>query len=420
VAPHNPTNETKPVTARRSDTLGGRSSKSQDWLPHRSRPTGRLAPSPSGLMHLGNARTALLAWLSARSHGSRLVLRIEDLDRARCRASFIPELLRDFEWLGLDWEPAPGTHADQDTHARALPRAYFPGGFVQTRDEARGKYRDEEPLKTPKEAPGADRFRGLFLQSERTAAYAQALRTLQARGAVYPCSCSRADVARAARAPHAGEEGHRYPGTCRDRPAEDVLADAKDKGRAPAWRFRGEDQTLTFEDAVRGACTARVDDFVVRRADGLFAYQLAVVVDDGAMGVTEVVRGDDLLSSTGRQYALFEALRLPAPKYAHVPLVRGPSGERLAKRSRPVAIADLRAQGYKPAAVVGALAASCGLCAVGAELMPPDLISPDVLSRLSPASPRFVDGLTFETDATQGTRQSATIGGRQSTGDKNG
>ena len=293
---------------------------------------GRYAPSPTGRLHLGNARTALLAWLDARSRGGAFVMRVEDLDRARVPAGAEAEMLDDLAWLGLDWDEGPDRG----------------GPFAPYR------------------------------QSERTRRYDEAIDRLLAAGRAFPCACSRADVARAAQAPHEGDEdGPRYPGTCRDLPPDEVRGRAAAQGRTPAVRFAGDGARIDFTDEIHGAVAADpagVDDFVLRRADGTVAYQLAVVVDDAAMQISRVVRGDDLLRSTPRQLALYRALGLAAPAFAHVPLVLTPTGERLAKRTRPEAIADLRARGVASLAVVGALAASAGLRVPGSRLAARDLV----------------------------------------------
>ncbi|HEY7375132.1 MAG TPA: tRNA glutamyl-Q(34) synthetase GluQRS [Polyangia bacterium] len=311
---------------------------------------GRYAPSPTGRLHLGNARTALLAWLDARCRGGAFVMRIEDLDRARVPAGAEQALLDDLAWLGLDW--------------------------------------DEGPDRGGPHAP--------YRQSERAARYDAAIDRLLADGRAFPCACSRADVARAAHAPHeADEDGPRYPGTCRTLPPDEVRARAAAQGRAPAIRFAGDGARIDFVDEIHGtvpADGAGVDDFVLRRADGTAAYQLAVVVDDAAMAVTRVVRGDDLLRSTPRQLALFRALGLRAPAFAHVPLVLAPTGERLAKRTRPEAVADLRARGVAPAAVIAALAASAGLVPAGAAAMPADLVAGFSLAGID-RRPAVVSGL---------------------------
>jgi glutamyl-tRNA synthetase len=285
---------------------------------------GRFAPSPTGAMHLGNARTALLAWLDARSAGGAFVLRIEDLDRPRVLPGAERALCSDLSWLGIDWDEGPD---------RAGPFA---------------------PYK----------------QSERAARYDAAIDRLLADGSAFLCACSRLDVARAASAPHdfgAGEvddHGPRYAGTCRGRPAAEVTARAASQGRNPAVRFDGRTAKIDFLDEIHGRVVAGpqgIDDFVLRRSDGAAAYQLAVVVDDAAMGVTRVVRGDDLIGSTPRQIAVYGALALPVPTFAHVPLVLSPTGERLAKRTRPASIASLRERGVTVEAVLSALATSAGL-----------------------------------------------------------
>jgi len=281
---------------------------------------GRYAPSPTGRFHVGNARTALLAWLAARARGSSFVLRVEDLDAGRTVPGAEAELLADLAWLGLDWDEGPDR-----------------GGPV-------GPYR----------------------QSERRARYDAAIVALLAAGRAFPCACSRAEVARAASAPHGpGDEGPRYPGTCRRLPPAEVEARARAAGRLLAIRFAGDGERVFFPDEVHGLVDPLgpegVDDFVLRRADGVAAYQLAVVVDDAAMGIDEVVRGDDLLPSTPRQIALYRALGLPAPRFAHVPLLLDEGGERLAKRTRPPSLGALREQGAAPENLVGRLAASAGL-----------------------------------------------------------
>jgi glutamyl-tRNA synthetase len=301
-------------------------------------------------MHLGNARTALLAWLDARAHGGAFVLRVEDLDRARVVAGAEARMLEELRWLGLDWDEGP----DVDIGGPFAP----------------------------------------YRQSERAALYDAAVARLLAAGHAFPCAFSRADVARAASAPHAeDDEGPRYAGTCRGRSAAELEARAAAQGRAPAIRFDGRSEPLAFVDELRGPVAAEpggVDDFVLRRADGTAAYQLAVVVDDAAMGITRVVRGDDLLRSTPRQLALHRALGFAPPAFAHVPLVLAPGGERLAKRTRPASLADLRGHGVAPEAIVGALAASAGLCARGTRVSPRDLVSTFTLARVEPV-PAVID-----------------------------
>ncbi len=302
---------------------------------------GRYAPSPTGDLHLGNLRTALLAWLFARKAGGAFVLRVEDLDRPRVRPGATARMLEDLRWLGLDWDEGPDV-----------------GG----------------PF-------------GPYLQSERQAVYEAALARLRAADLVYPCYCSRAEVARAASAPQAaGDEGPRYPGTCRNlSQAERQAREAA--GRRPCLRFRAPDRLVECTDLVAGVITQNVaqavGDFIVSRSDGIPAYQLAVVVDDGLMQITQVIRGADLLSSTARQIALFEALGFALPVFGHVPLVVDAQGARLAKREQAAGVGALSEAGVSPERVVGALAASCGLCPPGETLSVRELLASFDSSRLS-------------------------------------
>jgi glutamyl-tRNA synthetase len=277
---------------------------------------GRFAPSPTGALHLGSAAAAILCAAAARAARGALVLRMEDLDRDRVVRGGASAILDDLRWLGLSWDEGPDV-----------------GG----------------PF-----AP--------YTQSERTPLYEAALAELAARGLTFLCDCSRAEIARAASAPHAGDEGPRYPGTCRalgmqprafKRPPAVRLAVPHD-GRAA---IRLEDRVLgpIVEDVAEAT-----GDFVLRRGDGVFAYQLAVVVDDLAMGVTEVVRGADLAASAPRQALLARLLGGEAPRFAHVPLVLGEGGERLAKRAKGMPLADQRAAGVRPAALVRAIGAAYG------------------------------------------------------------
>ena len=297
---------------------------------------GRYAPSPTGALHLGNLRTALLAWLFARAAGGRFTLRIEDLDLPRVRPGATRQMLDDLHWLGLDWDEGPDI-----------------GGMA-----------------------------GPYFQSMRHALYEQAIARLRAQGRIYPCYCTRAELAQIASAPQSSDVP-RYPGTCRQLTARQ-RAVREASGRQPALRFIAPDEPITFTDALHGTRTesvaATTGDFIVRRSDGIVSYQLAVVVDDALMGVTQVVRGGDLLSSTARQLALYDALGYPRPAlYAHVPLVTDVEGERLAKRNDASGVAAIRAAGYSPAQVVGALAASCGL----AENSP--VPSAELLARFDPS-----------------------------------
>ena len=258
---------------------------------------GRFAPSPSGRIHLGNILCCLLAWLSARRKGGRVVLRIEDLDTARCPRRYAEQTIEDLRWLGLDWDEGPGA---------------------------------AEP-----DAP--------YFQSQRTALYQAALETLEAQGLVYPCFCTRAEL-HAASAPHREDGQTIYAGTCRDlTPAQRA---ERAERRAPALRLKVPDREIHFTDGHMGAYAENLardcGDFVLRRSDGMFAYQLAVVVDDAAMGVTEVVRGADLLSSTPRQLYLYHLLGLTPPEFCHAPLLLAPDGRRLSKRDADAGLDSLR------------------------------------------------------------------------------
>ena len=288
---------------------------------------GRYAPSPSGRMHLGNLCCCLLAWLSAKSKGGRVLLRIEDLDAARCPRRFADLLEQDLAWLGLS--------ADE-------------GG-------SRG-------------GPHAP-----YYQSERSEIYRHFYDILAAKGLLYPCFCSRSQL-HAASAPHRSDGQVVYPGTCRGLTAAQIAE--KSRQRAPAWRVRVPDEDIAFTDGHLGFARENLardcGDFYVRRADGVFAYQLAVVVDDALMGVTEVVRGADLLSSTPRQLWLYRTLGLPAPQFYHLPLLLAPDGRRLSKRDGDVSLERLQAR-YTPQEVVGCLAFVCGLQNTPAPRAPEDL-----------------------------------------------
>lgn len=284
---------------------------------------GRFAPTPTGRLHLGNARTALLAWLTARAAGLRTILRVEDLDPRAIPAGCLEEQYADLDWLGL--------RHDED------PRW---GGPV-------GPYR----------------------QSERFDRYAAALQVLSDMGVLYPCWCSRREVHDAARAPHASDEGPVYAGMCRPAtPAPfDISAVPKRKSRVAALRIdvRRAMERLgwvdaRFDDAIAGPqrfdLAARMGDFVVRRKDGVGAYQVACALDDVDMGCTLVLRGSDLLPSTARQILLLALLERPRPTYAHVGLVMTAAGARLAKRDKAIALAEMRAQGTAPGDVIRLLA----------------------------------------------------------------
>lgn len=300
-------------------------------------PIGRLAPSPTGAQHVGNARTYLLAWLSIRSRGGRVVLRIEDIDSPRVKAGAAQQALDDLAWLGLDWDEGPDV-----------------GGA-----------------------------HGPYVQTERLEHYQAAFESLRSQQLVYPCTCSRSDVAAAASAPHAGQEGPIYPGTCADRSAE-AAADLGD--RPFVWRFRTSEGEDAFVDRLAGPvrCDVRCElgDFVIAKRDRTPSYQLAVVVDDHAQGITEVVRGDDLLPSAFRQRAIARALGWNSPEFAHAGLVVGPDGRRLAKRHGDTRLSQLREKGYGPEALLGLLAWSAGLRSTAAPTVARDLLEDFSLDRI--------------------------------------
>jgi len=292
---------------------------------------GRYAPSPTGETHLGNASTALLAWLSARSQQGAFVMRMEDLDRPRVVAGAAQRILDDLRWLGLDWDEGPdvgGPHAP-------------------------------------------------YSQSERAALYDAAFETLRACGTLYPCFCSRKDIQSAASAPQSPGDEARYPGTCRGLDAGTVSSRIG-AGAPHAWRFCVDPAKVApFVDRVRGRYAPQpetIGDFVVRRADGVPAYQLAVVVDDIAMELTEVVRGDDLLPSTLRQLLVYDAMGAALPEFAHVPLLVGDDGVRLSKRHQGTAIRQMRESGLSAEMIVGRLAHHHGLRPTAAPVAARELI----------------------------------------------
>ncbi len=281
---------------------------------------GRFAPSPSGPLHLGSLRTALVAWLFARSAGSRFVLRIDDLDAASARAEHERSQIRDLEALGLDWD-GPVLH-----------------------------------------------------QHDRLDRYAGAIDELVAGGLVYPCFCTRREIAEATVAPHEHLPDGAYPGTCRDLSADERRARAEATGRPPALRIRAGGVVVGFDDDLVGPYEGVVDDFVISRFDGTPAYNLAVVIDDADQRIEQVVRGGDLLAGTPRQIFLARLLGLPVPCHAHVPLVLGADGVRLAKRHGSVTLGDLEADGVAPAEVRSLLATTLGMAEPGELVAMRDLV----------------------------------------------
>ncbi len=313
---------------------------------------GRLAPSPTGALHLGNARSFLLAWLSIRQQSGKLILRIEDIDSPRVKSWARSQTLDDLRWLGLDWDYGPDRGGPHPS----------------------------------------------YVQTDREERYAEVLQQLIADAVVYRCYCTRSEVAEAASAPHEASalhdasaphenhlshpllEGTVYPGTCRTRGKAvdgNELADSSSPS-AYAWRWRFAPEPVAWEDALLGAQEAhparQLGDFVIGKSDLTPAYQLAVVVDDFDMGVTEVVRGDDLVPSTYRQLAILQHLGWPIPKYVHVPLIVGPDGRRLAKRHGDSRLSYYRQCGISPQRIVGYLAWSAGLIPEPIPLEPSELI----------------------------------------------
>ncbi len=274
-------------------------------MAHDQHPVGRFAPTPSGRMHLGNVFAALIAWLSVKSRGGALILRMEDLDTLRTSEEFAQTLRQDLLWLGLTW--------DQET------------------------------------AP----------QSKRSDVYDKYFSRLEEMGLLYPCYCTRSQL-HSVNAPHLSDGTYVYPGTCRNLTEAEKAA----FGRSPAWRVKVPDREYRLTDLCQGEFRQNLSedcgDFVVRRADGVYVYQLAVTVDDGEAGVTEVVRGVDLLGSAPRQMYLQELFGFKQPAYGHVPLLVAPDGRRLSKRDKDLDLCSLKLH-KKPEEIIGALAYSCGL-----------------------------------------------------------
>ena len=290
---------------------------------------GRFAPTPSGHLHLGNLFSSLLAWLSAKSQGGRIIFRCEDLDPDRSYREFAVQAQHDLELLGLTWEEGGGLGGPH----------------------------------------------GPYDQGSRFHFYQSQLDKLEALGLVYPCFCSRAQL-HAASAPHASDGEPIYAGTCRGLSPQQVAE--KRKTRSPALRLQVPEEVISFTDLHYGPqeqfLPTGCGDFILRRSDGVFAYQLAVTTDDGAMGVTQVVRGRDLLSSTPRQILLFRLLGYPVPQFAHTPLLLAPDGRRLSKRDGDQCLSGLMAKGLSPQQVVGRLAFLAGLLPRPEAVTPQELL----------------------------------------------
>jgi glutamyl-tRNA synthetase len=280
---------------------------------------GRFAPSPTGPLHLGNLRTALVAWLMARHVGGEFIVRMEDLDRVTSSHEHEQAQLAALSSIGLDWD----------------------GEVVR--------------------------------QSERFALYRAAIDRLRSLGLVYECFCTRSEIRQSARAPQGADLDGTYSGVCRHL-TQQQRDERRAAGRSPALRLLSDERIVAFDDLIAGPQAGRVDDVVLQRNDGVPAYNLAVVVDDAAQLVTEVVRGDDLLATTPRQIELHRLLDLPVPTYAHVPLVLAPDGSRLAKRHGAVTLDDLAARGCSSADVCGRLAASLGIDTGGRPVIAGELI----------------------------------------------
>lgn len=307
---------------------------------------GRFAPSPSGALHVGNLRTALLAWCFARSRDAPFLVRIEDLDPQRSRSEHEAGALADLARLGIDWDARP------------------------------------------------------WRQSERSERHREAFEQLRAQGLLYRCWCTRAEISEAAQAPHRATDA--YPGTCRSLAADEHEARAR-SGRRCAWRLDAGDARITFEDTIAGEIAGDVDDFVVWREDATYgaipAYNLAVVVDDADAGIDEVVRGDDLLETTPRQILLARLLGLALPSYAHVPLVLDPGGRRLAKRAGAVTLGERIALGERVEDVVGWMAASAGLAPPGAAMTAREVLAAFDAARLTREPAIFDPSRTLVTRA---------------------
>ena len=322
--------------------------KYEEMYPPRDLPKGaqvtRLAPSPTGFIHLGNLYSALADERIAHTTGGIFYLRIEDTDEKRRVEGAVESVIRSLKYFNVNFDE--GAEIDSPLN----------------------KY-------------------GPYYQRRRASIYRAFAKDLIARGLAYPCFCSRKDLRMLASAPHLGDAGIVYPGTCRNlTPAE--VAERTQKGLPASWRFRGQGRVFAFDDLVMGPQRQSIEesggDFNMKRADGIFSYQLAVSVDDGLMGITQVIRGRDILPSTVRQLAILDALGMPAPEYGHIPLLLDTDGERLAKRQASLSLEALRTRNVSPWRVTGLLARAAGLIDRKEAVHPGDLVqnfSPDRLTR---------------------------------------
>ena len=307
---------------------------------------GRFAPSPTGEMHLGNAWTALLSWLYIKSQGGEMVLRVEDLDPDRSRHDYTALLMADMKWLGLNWDEGPDCSGPYDP----------------------------------------------YCQSMRSGLYDRALQRLREEGSLYPCYCTRAELHAVTVAPHAGEGEFVYSGTCSTLSKEEQ--EIRSRTRRPALRLAVPEQTIRFRDGLQGEMAQSLrtacGDFVVRRADGVHAYQLAVVVDDGLMNISHVIRGADLLASTPRQLLLYELLQLEPPAFFHVPLLYGNDGHRLSKRHGSFSLVSMRKRGLTPEEIIGYLAWKAGQIERWEPVRPQELLRQFRIAAI-PSGPIVVD-----------------------------
>ncbi len=307
---------------------------------------GRFAPSPTGEMHLGNAWTALLSWLYIKSQGGEMVLRVEDLDPDRSRCEYTALLLDDMKWLGLDWDEGPACGGPYDP----------------------------------------------YCQRGRSELYDRALQRLREGGHLYHCYCTRAELHTVTVAPHTGEREFVYSGICRTLSKE--AQEIRSRTRRPALRLAVPEQTIRFRDGLQGEMAQSLrtacGDFVVRRADGVHAYQLAVVVDDGLMNISHVIRGADLLASTPRQLLLYELLQLEPPAFFHVPLLYGNDGHRLSKRHGSFSLVSMRKRGLTPEEIIGYLAWKAGQIERWEPVRPQELLRQFRIAAI-PSGPIVVD-----------------------------